>query len=108
MTIVGPDPAAIEEHPLRVGLGEEMFGGVIDNLLPHLFGRFEHRAAADIGSAAGIGAGVKGGQVGIGRVDDDVFQRDAQRLGCDLGQDGIRTGSQIGSADGEVKAAIVV
>ena len=76
----------------------KMLGRVVDDLLAHLFGRLEHRAAADVGGAAGIGAGVKGREVGVAGVDDDLLQRHAQRLGRDLAQHRVRAGAQVGGA----------
>ncbi len=81
---------------------------MLTNLSGDQAGGFLHGQAAEVGGAAGISPFIKGGEIGIGRVNNDVFYRDAQFFGGHLGQNGIRAGAQIGGADEHVERAVIV
>ena len=109
------DRAAVgRHHPTLLqhqGLGvvHAQHGGRVGAYLPgHGLRGLAHRAAADVGGAAGISARVERREVGVGRVHDDVVGRDAQHLGRDLGQHRVGAGAQVRGAYQQVEGAIVV
>ena len=106
VSIGSHDDAVFDAERFRVGL--EHAPGHFEYLRAHLLGGFFGRAAADIGGRGGIRAGIKGREIGVGRVHDDIFHAHAQHLGCNLGQHGIGTGADIGCTYQQIERAIVV
>ena len=78
------------------------------DLLAHLLSRLEHGATRDIGCARRIGAGVEGSEISVTAVNKDLVERHTQRLGSDLGQDGIRASAQVSRADKQIETAVVI
>jgi hypothetical protein len=77
---------AVGLQVLRVHL--QLVGGDLEQDLPGLAGRHDHGVADAVGAAAGERPHAVGAGVGVGGVDDDVPDRDAERLRRALGDDG--------------------
>ena len=88
------------------GVDLHLLGRHVEDLLPHLLGRLQHRVPGDERRARGEGSRAHGGRVGIRVVEGDPVERDADRLGDDLRLDRLRAVSDVGRPREDVHAPV--
>ena len=102
-------PAETNAVETQFVLGKIQRGGCFAEQRPfHRFGGFEDGVAGNVGGAGGVGAGIEGGQIGVGTGDDDLVGRRLQFFRGDLSEDRIALLTDVGGADGQVIEPAVV
>ena len=82
--------------------------GPVHHHVSGLLGCPFHGHARNVRRARGICAGVKGGHIGVGGVDQDVLERHAENLGGNLSENGVGAGAEVCRAKKQVERAVVV
>src|SRR5579884_1121909 len=84
LPVRGSDDAVLDGQGF--GIGFEHAACDVEHLFAHLLGGAFDGSSTDIGGGGGVRASIKGGVVGVGRVDDDIFDAHTEDFGGDLGQ----------------------
>ena len=89
-------------------IGAEHFSGYGENLPLDFLRAFPHRLARNIGRGGSVGSNIEGCQIGVRREHHDMFHRDVEHLGGNLGQDGIGAGADVGRTDIQPEGTVFV
>ncbi len=91
-----------------VGLSTERLGSHSTHFLEQVLGGSPCSLTTQVGSAGGIGSRVEGRVVCVRHCQDDIAHRDMERLGNDLGKDGICPSPQICRAAIKIHGAVII
>ena len=110
---LGRQRPVVAQHPRRVGAQDVALEGDVSRIGAQkarrlraqpgdeLLGGLHHGHAGEVGARARIGAGVEGGHVGVHPVHHDAVEVAAERLGGELGEDGVAARAHVRGADGQ-------